>query len=62
MPGSSTPLPTDLGGPATRGLTDAGFRTLDDLTGISERVLLALHGVGPKAIKTLRERGANLAP
>ena len=62
MPGSSTPLPTDLGGPATRGVADAGFRALEDLNGISERVLLALHGVGPKAIKTLRERGVNLVP
>ncbi|MCW3159643.1 hypothetical protein [Micropruina sonneratiae] len=59
---SSTSLPTALGRPATRALAAAGFRTLDDLDGISEQVLLALHGVGAKAITILRGHGVNLAP
>jgi hypothetical protein len=43
-----------LGRPAVRGLLDAGFVTLDDLP---ERLdeLAGIHGVGPKAIRLLRE-------
>ena len=62
MPDSSTPLPTALGRPATRAFEAAGFRTITDLDGASERALLALHGVGPRAIKILREHGVELAP
>lgn len=55
------PLPTALGRPAIRAFEAAGYRTLADLDGISVPVLLALHGVGPRPINILRERGVNLA-
>lgn len=57
---SSTPLPTALGRPAIRAFEAAGFHTLGDLEGTSEHVLLDLHGVGPRAIKILREQGVSL--
>jgi predicted Fe-Mo cluster-binding NifX family protein len=60
MPTSSTPLPSALGRPAIRAFEAAGFRTLGDLEGTSEQVLLDLHGVGPRAIKILREQGVSL--
>ena len=57
----SRPLPVEIGGPATRAFEEAGYRTLDDLEGASERALLALHGVGPRAIKVLRQHGITIA-
>lgn len=60
MSTSPMPLPTALGRPALRALEAAGFRTLGDLEGSSERVLLDLHGVGPHVIKVLREHGVDL--
>ncbi|MFN8665138.1 MAG: hypothetical protein U0075_24875 [Thermomicrobiales bacterium] len=39
--------------PAQRALEAAGFRTLEELTHVSEQQLLALHGFGPKGIRTL---------
>jgi predicted flap endonuclease-1-like 5' DNA nuclease len=62
MTDTPTPLPAAIGRPATRAFAAAGLRTLDDLAGASERALLALHGVGPRAIKVLREHGVTLAP
>jgi uncharacterized protein YdhG (YjbR/CyaY superfamily) len=50
----TTALPLTLGAPATRALTNAGVRSLDDLTRWSESDLAALHGVGPKAVDVLR--------
>ena len=44
-----------IGAPATRALNNAGILSLDDVTQWSEVDLLALHGVGPKAIRILRE-------
>ncbi|MEV6070359.1 DNA-binding protein [Nocardia sp. NPDC052001] len=55
---SDSPLPRGIGAPATRALTAAGYRRLEQLAGVSEAELLALHGVGPKAIRLL---GAALA-
>jgi len=49
-----TPLP-NIGAPATRALTGAGYRSLQDLDGVSRGSLLALHGVGPRAIRILEE-------
>jgi predicted flap endonuclease-1-like 5' DNA nuclease len=48
-------LPKGIGAPATRALTAAGYRTLDQLAGVPVDDLLALHGVGPKAIRILTE-------
>lgn len=56
------PLPAALGRPASRALTNAGYRTVGDVRGASERDLLALHGVGPRAVRILREHGVELAP
>ncbi|SCG48947.1 helix-hairpin-helix domain-containing protein [Micromonospora coxensis] len=62
---TATDIPPTVGAPATRALTAAGWTRLDQLTGVTERELRALHGVGPKAIGVLREalrqRGLRLA-
>ncbi len=50
-----TDLPRNIGKPATRALLHAGYRTLEDVSGLTEADLLALHGVGPKAVRLLRE-------
>ncbi|MFZ2256564.1 MAG: DNA-directed RNA polymerase subunit alpha C-terminal domain-containing protein [Clostridiaceae bacterium] len=41
--------------PAFRALETAGITTLIQLCNFSEQELLALHGVGPKAIQILGE-------
>jgi hypothetical protein len=55
-----------IGRPATRALTNAGYRGPADLDGVSERELKALHGMGPKALGILKEAlaadGKSLAP
>jgi predicted flap endonuclease-1-like 5' DNA nuclease len=43
-----------IGRPATQALELIGITTLDAVAERSERELLALHGVGPKAIRILR--------
>jgi hypothetical protein len=48
-------LPGDIGRPATAALREAGYTTLDQLAGVPARDLLALHGVGPKAVRLLQE-------
>lgn len=48
-------LPPKIGKPALRALADAGYTRLEQLTRISEADLLKLHGVGPKAVRILRE-------
>ena len=57
-------LPRSIGAPATRALTAAGYLRLEQLAGVPERDLGALHGVGPKALRILRdaleERGLSL--
>lgn len=59
-------LPSSIGRPATRGLAGAGITTLDEVAARSRRELLALHGVGPKAVRilteTLEERQQSLRP
>ena len=40
--------------PALRALNAAGYSNLEQLTKVSEAELLALHGVGPKAVGVLR--------
>lgn len=50
----ATPLPkTSV--PAERALNDAGVHPLEDLARHTEAELAALHGVGPKALRILRE-------
>jgi hypothetical protein len=57
---SDSDLPK-LASPARRALEGAGIRTLSQLSEMTERELLQLHGMGPNAIRTLRmalqERG-----
>lgn len=48
------PLPK-IGAPATSALAEVGVRTLDDVEEAGLDYLATLHGVGPKAIRILRE-------
>lgn len=45
----------NIGAPATRALEAEGYTNLKQLTKISEVELAQLHGVGPRAIRILRE-------
>ncbi|ROS44910.1 helix-hairpin-helix domain-containing protein [Amycolatopsis thermoflava] len=53
--GESGDLPRAIGRPATRALGNAGITTLDQVATRTEAELLALHGMGPKAVRILRE-------
>lgn len=48
-------LPKAIGKPATRALANAGITTLDQVAELTDAQLRALHGVGPKAVRILRE-------
>jgi large subunit ribosomal protein L21 len=48
-------LPEGLGAPATKALEEEGLTTLEQVAGKTEAELLELHGVGPKAVETLKE-------
>jgi hypothetical protein len=50
-----TPLPRNIGRPATDALNLAGIDRLEQLDGASAKELLKLHGVGQVAIARLRE-------
>lgn len=54
-PGGPDALPRSIGKPATRALLAAGIRTLSEARARSDEELLALHGVGPKAVRLIRE-------
>ena len=60
MDDDQTSLPP-IGAPATRALAAAGITRLQQLTEQRAEDLLALHGMGPKAIRllqaALKERG-----
>jgi hypothetical protein len=62
-PGSD--LPSGIGKAATRALLGAGLPTLERIATRTEAELLALHGVGPKAVRilteTLRQEGMSLS-
>ncbi|MCO5222870.1 MAG: hypothetical protein M9947_15030 [Thermomicrobiales bacterium] len=51
----ATPLPKGIGQPATSAFALVGYNTLESIAGASASRLLALHGVGPKAIRILQE-------
>lgn len=63
QPGSD--LPAGIGKVATRELAAAGVTTLDQVATRRKADLLALHGVGPKAVRiladALAEKGMSLA-
>jgi hypothetical protein len=58
-------LPPSIGRPALGALRAAGINRLSEVTRLRAEELLALHGVGPKAVRLLRaelaERGRELA-
>ena len=56
MPPAEKPsdFPPGLSQPALRAFAAAGYTRLADFARVSESALLALHGVGPKAIRILR--------
>ncbi len=54
-PGGVGDLPRSIGAPATRALAGAGLTTLEQVAALTEGELGALHGVGPKAVRILRE-------
>ena len=47
-------FPPGVGGPALRALSAVGIRSVSDLTRWTEADLAKLHGMGPKALGTLR--------
>ncbi len=57
-------LPASIGRPALGALRAAGIDRLSEVARHREEELLALHGVGPKAVRLLRaelaERGLEL--
>ena len=53
--GLKTEFPASIGKVAPRGLADAGYTKLKQLTKVTEAELLKIHGVGPKAVRILRE-------
>jgi predicted flap endonuclease-1-like 5' DNA nuclease len=55
MTSSDTGLPGNIGAPATRALTAAGYTDLGQLANVPAAELKKLHGVGPKAIRLLQE-------
>lgn len=55
MASPDTGLPKNIGAPATRALTAAGYTELGQLAGVPAAELGQLHGVGPKALRLLRE-------
>jgi predicted flap endonuclease-1-like 5' DNA nuclease len=48
-------LPRGIGRPATAALALVGVTRLEQAAAMTDRELLALHGVGPKAVRLLRE-------
>lgn len=48
-------LPQNIGNPARRALKELGYTHLEQLTEWTEKDLLAIHGVGPKAVRIIRE-------
>jgi predicted flap endonuclease-1-like 5' DNA nuclease len=54
-----TEFPRTIGRVAARELASHGYTRWAQLTSVTERELLALHGVGPKAVRILREELAS---
>ncbi|RCV56293.1 helix-hairpin-helix domain-containing protein [Marinitenerispora sediminis] len=46
-------FPPAIGRPAHRALVAHGYTTYDQLTKVTSKEILKLHGVGPKAIRIL---------
>jgi DNA-directed RNA polymerase alpha subunit len=52
---SPLPFPSALAQPARRALANAGYTHLAQLAAVSEAELKALHGIGPNALRQLRQ-------
>jgi hypothetical protein len=55
MAAADQTLPRNIGAPATRALTAAGYTHLSQLADVPVAELKKLHGVGPKALRLLQE-------
>ena len=55
MTGKDATWPSGVSQPAIRALNAAGYFRLEELSGASESTLLTLHGMGPKAIRVIKE-------
>ena len=53
-PNETVLIPAGIGKPALRALAAAGIKSLEDVARVNQDDLLALHGVGPKAIRVLK--------
>jgi predicted flap endonuclease-1-like 5' DNA nuclease len=53
--GRATEFPMRMGKVAPRELAIHGYTRFDQLTRVTRAQLLAIHGVGPKAIRILEE-------
>ena len=58
---AGTDFPPGIPQPAIRALVAAGYNRLDQLAGASEAALMSLHGIGPKAIRIIRQALAQRA-
>ncbi|MEV0248575.1 hypothetical protein AB0H76_18390 [Nocardia sp. NPDC050712] len=54
-PGQVGDLPKAIGRPATQALVNAGITHLEQLTRRTRAEIAGLHGVGPKAVRVLKE-------
>lgn len=52
----SDDLPAVIGSPANAALVNIGVTTLAQVAELTENELLALHGVGPTAVRLLSDR------
>jgi DNA-directed RNA polymerase alpha subunit len=48
-------LKPSIGNPAKNALSNIGITTLQQLTKLTEKELLQIHGVGPKAVGIIKE-------
>ena len=55
MTAEDASLPRAIGRPATGALHNIGIDRLDQVATLSEAELLQIHGVGPKAVRILKE-------
>lgn len=55
VPGAVGDLPKAIGRPATQALVAAGITTLAQVAELTEAELKGMHGVGPKAIRVLKD-------
>lgn len=51
----SNPLPRSIGRPASSALNDRGIHIMEQVAELTEKELLAIHRVGPKAVSILKE-------